>query len=758
MPHYFTTDREFEDEVRRICSHLWPSAEGCGASKELGRERDGVYLTEECVHLVEATTSRKKQKAKEDIQKLAKLAKQLRRKHPDKGIKGWFVTLEDPQADQREVAKKHEHLIIVVSYDQFRSKLIDAKSYLALRAKYPFGSSSDPRGGVLNESLLIPKALRDHHSGADLNPSDVIERFKNSYCVLITGDYGSGKSVALRSLFFELAGRFWKHETIRFPILLNLRDQHGQTDPVEALERHARRLGYSDPTHLVRAWRSGYAVVLLDGFDELASAGWMGAAKKLRDLRYRSMELVRSFAREHPQGVGLAIAGREHFFDSQSELRSTLGLPTDSDHLQTTDFSEEELSTFLARRDWIKPIPKWLPTRPLLLAYLASRDLLDAALELDPHLSPALAWDDLLTRICHREAEIEAGIDGGAVREIIEHLAANARASFDGLGPLSPDTITRAFRVVCGYEPDDRAMVLLQRLPGLAPAASDDGSRVFLDDDLVDVARAAHVRRFFESPYNECRVSPSSWQFGLGDLGLELCRSWVLDRNLVAGNLEAAITQALRSEYSVLAADLVRLMIELGWDYGGSNIEFRDALISEYSCSTDSGDQSRIRFRDCVVQRLRLDGDVDVARMPHFQDCYFGTLSGRIGEDDLPEGAFSGCMFEEFDETAANTTAIMSSSLALGVRVMLTVLRKLFAQRGSARRESALLRGLDHRTQRLVPSVLNLLSQHGLVSRGRARDGYVWMPNRGQSRRVNAMLSAPNQSTDPLMTESASIS
>jgi hypothetical protein len=46
---------------------------------------------------------------------------------------------------------------------------------------------------------------------------------------------------------------------------------------------------------------------------------------------------------------------------------------------------------------------------------------------------------------------------------------------------------------------------------------------------------------------------------------------------------------------------------------------------------------------------------------------------------------------------------------------LLTVLKKLDLQRGSARKENALFRGLDHHSCRLVPEVLNLLQHEGLA-------------------------------------------
>ena len=98
-----------------------------------------------------------------------------------------------------------------------------------------------------------------------------------------------------------------------------MRDHFGQTNPAEVLERHGRNLGFSHPQHLVRAWRAGYAILLIDGFDELATLGIQGLWKKLQDSRYRAMQTVREFIRDQPDGAGIALTGRAHFFDSERE-------------------------------------------------------------------------------------------------------------------------------------------------------------------------------------------------------------------------------------------------------------------------------------------------------------------------------------------------------------------------------------------------------------------------------------------------------
>src|SRR5579871_4312722 len=146
-------EKIFEDEVRRIARELWPQAEYDGALVVEGRERDGVFETEECVHLIECTVSRAQKKAADDAQKLALLAKKLQSKHSQKAIKCWFITREEPSPDQRTTIREKYNSVTALSFAQFQSKLIDVGSYLSLRMNYPFGSVRDPANPSSREEI-----------------------------------------------------------------------------------------------------------------------------------------------------------------------------------------------------------------------------------------------------------------------------------------------------------------------------------------------------------------------------------------------------------------------------------------------------------------------------------------------------------------------------------------------------------------------------------------------------------------------------
>ena len=754
------TDTTFEDEVRRIARHLWPAAAFFGSAKEAGQERDGIFITDEMVHLIECTVSRRKDKAQKDASKLATLSKTMSAVHPTKGVKGYFITLEEPTAEQRQIVNTMGGgYVVCLSYSQFRSQMIDAQSYLVSRMDYPFGSMFDPETqSRVEASQLIPPEFGTER-GEVYGLSDIVRRLDNGETLLLMGDYGTGKSTTLREVFAELRSLYFSKKIVRFPVHINLRDHNGQTNPAEALERHARNIGFGSPSHLVKAWRAGFVTLILDGFDEFALIGWSGQAKRLRDLRYNSMELIRQFLRGSPS-TGILIAGRQHYFDSDTELLKALDLRHGYLRLELRDFTDEQVQAFLQKRGWQSGIPGWLPSRPLLLGYLSARGMLKEVMSIERDSTPAAGWDTLLELISNREAEIEAGIDGTAVRRIIETLASKVRSRSDGIGSLSREEILSAFSKVCGFEPDDRGMVLLQRLPGLGATKDENGDRDFIDADFADAARSGDVVRFIEDPFSFQIENLTTWQATLNQLGIELAARRCQVSHFNEGKVRTALQQSSKEhEYDVLRMDLIQVSKEMG--FGGSNLPIRISgiVIRDASFGEAGLDFSLVAFRDCLFQRLEIDAFSDDSVLPKFYECYVGVLDGRVSQSDLPKGVFDGdCTFDSFGESSQNTAAILRLPLSTGAKVLLTILKKLYLQPGAGRRQSALFRGLDNRARILVPEVLELLVKEGLTVRSTLGEEAVWLPIRSEAARVHRLLSSPMGSNDTLLQQANSIS
>lgn len=750
-----TPEEQFEEQVLRLARHLWPaSALYGGATIISGRERDGIFETEEMVHFVEVTVSRSKNKAENDIGKLERLAREEIKRNPTKGVKGWFITKYEPTAEQRDVARKTNGLVYAISFDQFQSKLINASEYLSARGNFPFGSVRDPKTGNHDFYIdYVPLDLIELETGDLIGIDDLARSLLEGKKFTLLGDYGAGKSTTLREIYLHLRRMFYKKKTIIFPLLINLRDHAGQNDPSEAIERHARRVGFGQPFHLVRAWRAGYVVLMLDGFDELATAGWAGRTKNLQEIRRRSMELIRRLIDESPGDVGIIVAGREHYFDSKKERKSSLNTERNFIELTLNEFTDEQVKSYLTKYGWEGVVPDWLPSRPLLLGYLAARDLLNPALFIASGMDPAEGWDELLTRICEREANIEVGIDAGTVRAIIERLATHARVGIDGLGPLTPRRIIDTFAEIVGYDPDDRGMLLLQRLPGLGVNEPEDGSRRFIDPSLVDAARAGDVYRFAINPFGQANLDADNWTACLDNLGIQVCTKYFSNLAKAEGIISAAIDVAVNREgWDELGSDLIRVLLNLEKDYTEASVQVEDVFIGYLYLPASSRSWSSISFVDCYFSTIEIDVEVEEEHLPKFRECFIKTVLGRVSAADLPNHTFEDdCVIESFDDNVATTAAILELSLPLKTKVLLTVLKKLYIQRGSGRKESALLRGLDHRGRALIPEVMELLQRNGLAYKSRGAGGIVWLPVRSQQGRVMKLVSSPTSSDDSLL-------
>jgi hypothetical protein len=751
----------FEAEVLRIAAQLWPSADVGGPTVEGRRERDGLFVTEDVVHLLECSLLRTKEKAEKDCDKLAELQQKMQKRYPDKAIKAWWITKEPPTGDQLDVVRdrnKRGARITNLPFRQFQAKLVDVSTYLDLRGQYPFGSARNPETDKTDslEKYLEVGFFAASPSSPPLPSTQalVAALLAGARPHVLRGDYGMGKSMCMREVFTQLKDRYLLNESSAFPLLLNLRDHPGDTDPPLAIYRHARNIGFSQPDHLVRAWRAGYAIPMLDGFDEIASPGWSREKESVRKLRRHAVQLVRSFIRETPSNISLLISGRDHYFDSADEMQESLGLPGSAPQYTVSEFDAAHVKKYLAGRGWTHAIPPWLPTRPLLLGYLAARGFLQEIMSDEAERAPGIGWHRLIDRMCAREAEIVPELDGSTVREILARLATIARRSSDGVGPFTIDEISETFRICAGYAPDDRALVLIGRLPGLG-ARTADGTRSFIDADLVDVIRADDIARFVFDPHGSS-LNDSLWLTQLGPLGQAALGRFIQSKKITPKQLDNIIDDALARGLQRVASDLVLAMARTGLKRF-SNSETRiDGLMVEEMLVAPGTDLSGIILTNAMISELEIEPDVD--GLPVFIDSQIDAIVGRASASDLPANFLSGrSSVGHYSEVTSTTRGIRNLALPLGARVMLTCLEKLFAQRGTGRQDSAMRRGLSPEERAIVAEVLDLLRREGIVEPYRHGTDFLWIPDSSSRPRVRALLAAPKTSADPLIEKAAQI-
>jgi hypothetical protein len=229
-----------------VARALWPTARYTGPQLADGRERDGLFETDEVVHIVEATTSRQRDKIAQDLSKTARLIRSRQNQESTRAVRGWIITKDDPTAEQAEVAKPYTKQISLLSFRGFKARLIDSHRYIEDRKNYYFGSIRNPDPKV-NEDFpddrYIPLDALDELTGAACSVDELVSNvlYKSTRYVIL-GDYGAGKSMTLRRIFFRLADAYRSKTHARFPVHINLRDHLGQDHTSEVLDRHSSSL------------------------------------------------------------------------------------------------------------------------------------------------------------------------------------------------------------------------------------------------------------------------------------------------------------------------------------------------------------------------------------------------------------------------------------------------------------------------------------------------------------------------------------
>ncbi|MDP5240556.1 NACHT domain-containing protein [Uliginosibacterium sp. 31-16] len=765
----FEEDSFFEDEVRRIARARWPQAQFDGSAMIDGRERDGVFETDDVIHYVETTRSRREEKAKDDTKKMFGLMTEQQRQRSMKGSIGWFVTQDEPTADQREAVRQYgKGQVKAVSFSQFQQALVDVPQYFSKRENHFFGSIADPVTGELKTKIsYIPLDLTLLSNGDLLDVHAIASGLSNGESYTLLGDYGAGKSMTLRQLYFQLRDKYRSGGTPKFPIYLNLREHSGQDDPSEVLERHARRLGFDKPHSLVSAWRAGFALLILDGFDEITTLGVSAARSKLREARRRSLEAVRALIAQTPREAGFIIAGRDHFFSSPDERLSALGIRTNTKTIAVGELTRKQIASYLKQIAGKElTLPPWLPTRPLLVAYIATRGLLDELGDVLQSIDSTDGWHLLLDRIFERESKISPSLDGITLRRILERLATVARSTNDGLGPITQQQIRASYIQICESEPDEQANLLLQRLPGLGVYRDEDDSRTFVDVELAEVCRARDITDFVVNPYG--LLQDDGWKGAMqlasafsGQTAItRVSRNLLEQRKLASSKIDAALqASATNGEIGALRADLAALAVEASHPLATETVVSGE-IFENYTLVLPSGetDLSNLIFRDCLFECIEISSDANSSFLPKFQGCIFLLVRGRTCREDMPSSRFDNrCSYEKFADSSETQSAILNSNLSRGEKLVFTILRKLFIQSLSGRAESALYRGLDLNDRQLVPDAIRLLQQHGLLMLYSRGDGNVWIPVRKEIARARRILSAPATCGDILVSEARKI-
>lgn len=754
----------FEDEVRRVAEAVWSLEPGeCQPewykNDPVLHELDGIVRLRDITHLIMATTSRKLDKTKGDVLKLDVAAKKEQRR--DVAVEKWLITEFQLEAEHLEYARKSGVKALTLAH--FRNRFFDGRTYISKRRVAAFGSARNLENGSItipeDEYIELPMTVvglagSGKRGDAIEKPTtleSVVALLKDGKTVVIVGPFGAGKSLTTRELFLRLAKEHLRDSVEQVPLALNLREHWGALYGDEILERHARSIGFSPRENLTIAWRAGIATLLLDGFDELASQAIAKRSERnfMRQARYEALQAVRDLVGKVSAGSGLLLCGRDHYFDDLAEMEHSLGVNRSFILVKLGEFTEAQASEFLRRRAKTTILPDWLPRKPLILGYLAHQHLLDEVLRIDASRGFGYAWDSFLDLVCKREAEHERAVmDPNTVRHVLERVACFVRGTTAGNGPITGIDLAEAYRAETGDVAGEGVLMQLQRLPGLTPREQDPAARSFVDPDMLAALQGSAVARTIIE--NASNIVDRRWLSGLTRDGVRMAMHILTVKGFTLATvlvIAARLVRNGRPEEQQLAADCFSVALELGRESG--TLDTHGLMLSDVSFGT-------LDLEDLVLDNVRIvDSAIDTINVGVplressvvFERCIFAEVNGAQSEQGLPAERFRHCEFRTFDDASTNA-AVLRLGIPDALKVLMTILRKLYLQAGGGRKIAALRRGLPGgQISDYVEPVLAILGSEEMIS---LTDGVVH-PIRRHTDRVRRILAAGALSDDPLV-------
>lgn len=743
--------KSLEEKVRIIASLRWMAT--CNPMHLDGVDFDGVcQISPEEIVIIETTQQKSLEKVRDDINKISPTKMRL----AASGVfcRGFIVLGEEPTASMVEAGERSK--INVCSFETFANDYFNFSSYKRLRDDLPFGSAVDSKTGQNDNRPYIGVQYKGGGEAGRYSLEEVAELLRKGKKIVLTGDYGAGKSRGIKELFSILATGA-KNST-QYPLAINLRDHWSSSSALEILAGHMGNVGYSkEIDNVVRMLNTGSLLLLLDGFDEIGTQVHDTRIEDRRALRKRAVKGVRDLILKNKGG--LLITGRSHYFDSSEEMLESLGFFQFDDCLALElpdNFSESEGRDYLRSLNINVSIPDWLPRKPLVFQLLAELDLADSIDLLSKPNARLEFWPAFIYSICRRESKgVGGSIAPQTIQLILKSLASKTRYSNSFCGRLTATDIDSAYQMIVGSVPDQSGRQLLSRMCALGRIEPESPDRQFVDANLVDVLRAdglvndvismnesSGLEQWVQSltGYGILHAANSVVVFDLDQMCFSYLKKFGNSRNTKRlGEIVSILTAASSDALDFNSLQLVNSCLPL--------VDLKGRVITN------------LVVKKSEVNDLFLEGTA--VRQDHalqFEECLFGKIYGISAHSGLPNWITQSDVIEF--ELVSNSARIKESQLSASQKLFLSMIHKIFFQSGSGRQESSLLKGGfgQKYSPKLADQIIKILMRNGTVNRLKGDDGWVYKPVRGHMDRMNKIKSELTLSEDEIWKEVSRLS
>ncbi|MBN7770960.1 hypothetical protein KUV44_06715 [Marinobacter daepoensis] len=729
--------KNLEEEVKQYAQYIWNRK--AEPDRLAGINFDCVLTLSEIEKvIVEVTENRSLDKIRGDIARIQIIRTNMMAKNIM--VRPYIVCDFQPTQGMKDAGK--ESYVEVLSFSDFRKIFFDFDTYKHVRSNATFGSAVDPITGENDEAVYTPVGY-DILNSVEANAEEIAQRIIDGKKVILLGDYGTGKSRCFREVFNILARRV--DETFLYPIAIDLKETWGLESSVEIIRRHFNHLGIgeSETDSVVKAFNGKRICFLLDGFDELGSRPWSEDKKKLESIRRHALQGVKDLLSN--AGAGFLVSGREHYFNSNKEMMTALGVREDQSVIARckTEFSYEEFYKYLELNNINVSLPSWLPRKPLILKTIASLDNNKISELFNSSNGDEIEfWYNFIDAMCERDSRIHPILDPDTVKQVLSRLASLTRERAQNVGPITESEVVDVFFEVTGSYPNEQSTVMLQRLPGLGRVSSETGDRNFVDDFVLDGLRALDlVNRVSSSDRN---VSNLKWLNPLRKLGVSILSREMQKRNLTSLFITYA-KQSLQRDKSnkVSISDVLSALNQIEIDeIDFDGFDFIEAHFGDLNF--ERANLKNIKFSDGVFESITL-GKVDPESIV-IKDSFIDRLLGVSSSSGVPAW-IKNCEVVSY-ESIDTLTAIKKSGLTDEQTMLVSILIKVYRQAGNGRLEHTLTKGLAAVNKKSLKKILQYLISNGFLVTSKDNGETIYKPVRKHQERIEKILNELDRSND----------
>lgn len=735
--------KKLEEYTRELASVIW--SRPATPERISGVNFDAVLrISDEELILIEITEEHSLEKIRGDIAKI----QVVKTNYALQGIfaKAFIVLGKQPTPGMVDLGRDSK--VTVLSIESFSRMALDYHAYANQRRKSSFGSAINPSTGEPDIHEYIPVTYTDELGRKEYTALDISRKLKKGDQIILLGEYGTGKSRCTKETFEILSTQRPEDSPITFSI--NLREHWGASTSIEIIAGHLRRLGLSSSVdRAMQLLGAGHIILILDGFDEVGSQTFGANQFRKAAIRKEALQGIRELIRDCKGGV--LTTGRPHYFNSDKEMLESLGISLK--HSRTLilrcadEFNDTQASAYLSNIGVTSSPPPWLPKKPLMFLILSEMAPSEAERILSSQSGEVGFWGQFIDTVCEREARIHASIDPSSVREVLSNLARKTRASERALGRLTPKDVNSAYEDATGLAPDESGQLMLSRLCTLGRIEPESPDRQFVDPYIVQLLFAENLAE--DALNKNYAILSQSWRQALQEMGLYFLSQW-LDTYGASHDALTLMLRDTRCENSQAVAELVAalsLMEAKSYDFTG--LKIINAEISIISLSNT--ELKNIDFESCIFGKISFETcKVTNESMLTIKDSLISVATGLTSESATPSWIINSRI--ETPQSASNAARIKSSNLPPSQKLLLSIIQKIFFQRGGGRKETSLYKGGfgQQFDRKIIENILAILVNEGYVEKSKDNSGSIYNPKREFTSRMKAIKDQLTLSKDPL--------